>query len=104
MFQSLLWRFALELVRLVVQRKSAPARGERVRVWGTLVIIGGFAIYTPVRILAQRDEVRFRVHRLGTGPATEAPLRIAFVSDVPWARPGSAARSRSGRCAMAMIW
>jgi predicted MPP superfamily phosphohydrolase len=81
-FQSLPWLFVLELVRLVVQRRRAPAQGARVRVWGTLVIVGAFAVYTPVRILAQRDEVRFRVHRLGQGPATDAPLRIAFVSDV----------------------
>lgn len=81
-FQSLPWLFALELVRLVVQGRRAPALRARVRVWGTLVVVGAFAVYTPVRILAQRDEVRFRVHRLGQGPATDAPLRIAFVSDV----------------------
>ena len=66
-----------------VRRARGPgARGTRARTLGTLVIVGGFAIYTPVRILAQRDEVRFRAHRLGHGAASEAPLRIAFVSDV----------------------
>jgi hypothetical protein len=53
-----------------------------VRAFGTLVIVAGFAIYTPVRILAQRDEVRFRTHHFGHGTATDAPMRIAFVSDV----------------------
>lgn len=80
-FQSLIWLGALELVRLALRRRN-PGLADRVRAIGTLVIVGAFAVYTPVRILAQRGEVRVRTHQLGRGPASDSPLRIAFISDV----------------------
>ena len=77
--QSLPWLLAIDLASFVATRvrRVIPAR---VRAFAILGAVGVFAIYTPVRVVAERGDVRVREHRIGTG--TGAPFKIAFVADV----------------------
>lgn len=73
--QAVVWLIAIDVVYLVARR-----RGARWRAIATLVAIGGFALYTPIRIAAERGTVRMRHWAVGSG--TARPLRIAFLADV----------------------
>lgn len=74
--QSVVWIAAADLV-YVAARGGLP---RRVRDIAVLVVIGAFALYTPIRIVAERGVVRMRHHCIGRPGAH--PLRIAFLADV----------------------
>jgi hypothetical protein len=78
--QALPWLLAIDVAHLVVRRRRGAPAAARLRAIAVLVVVAAFAIYTPVRILIERGDVRFRTHAVGAG--TGAPLRIAFVADV----------------------
>jgi len=70
--QAMPWLIAIDLANRFVRR-------ERLRAVAVLTVVGAFAIYTPVRILVERGDLRVRQHVVGAGGA---PFRIAFVADV----------------------
>jgi predicted MPP superfamily phosphohydrolase len=70
--QSLPWVIAIDVANRFVRR-------ERLRAAAILTIVAVFAIYTPVRILVERGDVRVRQHIIGAGTQ---PFRIAFVADM----------------------
>ncbi len=80
--QSIPWLLALDLASLVVGRRRGEASAARLRAIGGLVVLGAFALYTPVRILVERGDVRMRHFEVGGGSAAERPLRIAFLADI----------------------
>lgn len=97
--QSLPWLLSFELARalaaLARRLGVAPApwpRARRVLAVVTLAVIGGFALYTPARIVLERGEVRTRVYQVpvkelaNNGASNRAsgapPFRIAFVADL----------------------
>ena len=81
--QSVVWLIAIDLVHVIVRRRRGVASAARVRAIAVLGVIGVFAVYTPLRILAQRGELRVRHFQVGVSPATTpTPFRIAFIADV----------------------
>jgi predicted MPP superfamily phosphohydrolase len=68
-FQSVPWLVAIDL---------ATRKRRRMRAIATFAVLGAFALYVPIRILAERGAMRVRHHTIGTGPS----LRIGFVADV----------------------
>lgn len=89
--QSLPWLLAFELARALVRLSRrlglAPApwpRASRVVAVATLLVLGGFALYTPVRIALERGEVRTRSYQVavGEGAPQVPPFRIAFLADL----------------------
>lgn len=78
--QSLPWLLVLEVVYAALRGRRAVARTNRWRAIAVLMVIGAFAIYIPVRVIAERDVVRIRRHVVGTGSG--APFRIAFLADL----------------------
>jgi predicted MPP superfamily phosphohydrolase len=82
--QAVPWLVALDVASLVVRRRRGAATASRMRALGVLVAIGSFGLYTPLRILAERGDVRVRHHELAAATATAAstPFRIAFLADV----------------------
>ncbi|MBL9013683.1 MAG: metallophosphoesterase [Myxococcales bacterium] len=75
--QSTVWLVVIDLVHLATRRRHARRRAIAV-----LAAIGVFAIYTPLRILAERGDVRVRTHLVGPGNLDATPFRIAFVADI----------------------
>jgi predicted MPP superfamily phosphohydrolase len=65
----------------------------RLRAVAILVAVGLFAIYTPVRVIAQHDELHVRHHEVGAG-ATREPFRIGFLADVQQDAHTDAERAR----------
>jgi predicted MPP superfamily phosphohydrolase len=80
--QSVPWLIAIDLVHLVVRRRRGAAPAARMRGLAVLVVIGAFTLYTPIRILAQRGDVRMRHFSVGPPGSQARPLRIAFLADV----------------------
>lgn len=98
--QSLPYYLAVDLASLAVRARArrrgqdVPGALRRLRAGLAVVVVVGFALYTPARILAERGEVRLRHHQIAVGqpPGTAArcaagnagvaPFRIAFVADV----------------------
>jgi hypothetical protein len=81
--QSVVWLIAIDLVHLAVRRRRGVATAARVRAVAVLGVVAVFAVYTPVRILVQRGEVRVRHHHVGvSSPTSTAPFRIAFIADI----------------------
>lgn len=70
-FQSVPWLIVIDLVYLVTRR-------QRLRAIAVFAVLGAFALYVPVRILAERGDLRVRHHQVGSGDS----IRIAFVGDV----------------------
>jgi predicted MPP superfamily phosphohydrolase len=70
-FQSVPWLVAIDLAYLATKRR-------RLRAVATVAAIGAFAIYMPIRVLAERGTMRVRHHAIGTGQ----PFRIGFIADV----------------------
>lgn len=96
-FQSVLWLIAIDLAYLLVRRRLEVADVARLRAIAVLIVIGGFAVYTPARILAERDVIRVRHHQVGaSAPATPAPapFRIAFIGDIQQDDHTDAGRAR----------
>ncbi|HEU5055926.1 MAG TPA: metallophosphoesterase [Kofleriaceae bacterium] len=82
-FQALPWLLLGELAHLVVRRRRGAAFAAQLRAVLVLVALGVFALYTPLRIAIERDDLRVRHHRVGPGAATAAtPFRIAFIADI----------------------
>ncbi|MGE0872069.1 MAG: metallophosphoesterase [Kofleriaceae bacterium] len=80
--QSALWLLAIDLGYLVLRRRRGPGL-LRVRAIAVLIAVGVFAIYTPVRIVVERGDVRVRHHQLTVAqPSTNPPFRIAFIADI----------------------
>jgi predicted MPP superfamily phosphohydrolase len=81
--QSVPWLIAIDIAYLVVRRRRGGASAARIRAVAVLAVVGVFAVYTPVRIIAERGELRVRHHRVGASAGTTpAPFRIAFLGDV----------------------
>lgn len=79
--QSVLWIIAIDLAYLVIKRVRGIERAARVRAYAVTGVLAIFAVYTPIRVVAERGTVRLRHHQVGrVGP--EAPFRIAFVADI----------------------
>ncbi|HET9624135.1 MAG TPA: metallophosphoesterase [Kofleriaceae bacterium] len=78
--QSVLWVLAIDVAYLVVRARRGAAAAIRARGIAVLAVVGAFALYTPIRIVAERGVVRLRHHQVGRGSG--APLRIAFLADV----------------------
>jgi uncharacterized protein len=89
-FQSVLWLFAIDLAYFVMLRRGV-ASASRMRAIAVLTVVGAFALYTPLRIFAERGDLRVRRHDIGTPTAT--PLRIAFIGDIQQDANTSAARA-----------
>jgi predicted MPP superfamily phosphohydrolase len=70
-FQSVPWLVAIDLAYLATKRRRA-------RAIATFAVIGAFALYMPIRVVAERGTMRVRHHVIGTGQ----PFRIGFVADV----------------------
>jgi len=79
--QSLPWLLASEIAFAVVRRRRSQALAEKVRAYAVLGVMSVFALYTPLRIAAERGDVRVRHHQVGTG-TTKTPFRIAFLADI----------------------
>jgi len=82
--QSLPWLVATDVAHLIVRRRRGAPAAARVRAIAVLAIVAGFAVYTPLRVIAERGDVRVRHHQLGA-PASatpSSPFRIAFIADV----------------------
>ncbi|KAB2894399.1 MAG: hypothetical protein F9K40_16595 [Kofleriaceae bacterium] len=92
--QAVPWLLALDGACAIVRRRRDAATANRVRTIGVLAILGGFAVYTPARILVERDALRLREHRVVVSPAATAPFRIAFVADMQQDRHTDAERAR----------
>jgi predicted MPP superfamily phosphohydrolase len=75
--QTVPWLVAIDIASAIAGR----TRASRFRAIGTLVAFGAFALYTPIRVVAERDTVLVRHHAVGHGIGAR-PLRIAFLSDV----------------------
>jgi uncharacterized protein len=91
MVQALPGLLLLEVWRLVDRWRARRVVGAtappRLRAALVLALVGGFALYTPARIFAERDVLRLRTHevrpRASASAAAAGPrLRIAFVADV----------------------
>lgn len=80
--QSVPWLIAIDAIAVFVRRGRDPAKLARVRAIAVLCVVGAFAIYTPVRVIAERGELRVRHHEVGRTGAAGEPLHIAFLADV----------------------
>ncbi len=89
--QSLPWLLTFDLARALVRLSRwlglAPApwpRASRVIAGATLLVVGGFALYTPARIVLERGQVRTREYQVavGAGAPQVPPFRIAFLADL----------------------
>lgn len=96
MVQALPWLLAFDVVHAIVRRRRGPQVVARLRAIAVLGVLGVFAIYTPVRIVAQRGELRVRHHQVGPAARGGAahPFRIAFLADVQQDVHTDAARAR----------
>ncbi|MEJ7600776.1 MAG: metallophosphoesterase [Kofleriaceae bacterium] len=80
-FQSLPWLLVIEVAHAIVRRQRGIATAARVRAIAVFAVVGGFALYTPIRILAERGDLRVRHHRVGDATTT-TPFKIAFIADI----------------------
>ena len=80
--QSVPWLIAIDAVAMLVRRGRDPARVARLRAIAVLGVVGAFAIYTPVRVIVERGDLRVRHHEVGRAGAAGEPLHIAFLADV----------------------
>lgn len=78
--QSVPWLLAIDLVYVVARRRRAPGALVRRHAFAVVVAVGAFAVYTPVCIVVERDELRVRHHQIGA-PSAE-PFRVGFLADV----------------------
>lgn len=88
------WVLAIDLAWWIVRRRRDVATANRLRTFAVLAALAVFTVYTPVRILVERGELRLREHRVVVSPTAKAPFRIAFVADIQQDRHTDAARAR----------
>ncbi len=82
-FQALPWVLAIDLAWILVRRRRGTVAANRLRAFGVVGVLAVFAIYTPVRVLVERGDVRIRAHRVAAASPTGAPpFRIAFLADI----------------------
>jgi hypothetical protein len=94
--QSTPWFVAIDVAAAVARRGRAAARVPRARAIALLVVAAAFAVYTPARVAAERDQVRLRRHVVSARDRTGAArLRIAFVADVQQSAHTDAASARA---------
>lgn len=87
------WLLAIDVVWAVVRRRRDVATANRVRTIGVLATVAVFAVYTPARILIERDALRLREHTIAAAPAPTTRFRIAFVADIQEDRHTDAERA-----------
>jgi uncharacterized protein len=93
--QSVLWLLAIDVAHLIARHRRGIAFAARMRAVAVLGVIGVFALYTPLRVVVERGELRVRHHRVGTAaPVTPAAFRIAFLADTQQDIHTDAARAR----------
>lgn len=81
--QSTIWVLAIDGLYLLVRRRRGVATATRARSVAVLAVVGFFGVYTPARILVERDDLRVRHHAVTARDASGASrLRIAFLADV----------------------
>jgi uncharacterized protein len=79
--QSVPWLVVVDLAHLVARRRHGAATAGRLRAFAVVGVVGAFALYTPLRVLAERGDLRVRHHDVG--PAGGAPpFRIGFIADM----------------------
>ncbi|MDQ3370785.1 MAG: metallophosphoesterase [Myxococcota bacterium] len=98
MLQALPYLLLLEVVHAVLRRRRSVAVARRVRAIAVLAVVLGFALYTPIRVVAERDALRVRHHQVERGTAgprgaASPPFRIAFVADIQQDAHTDAARA-----------
>jgi predicted MPP superfamily phosphohydrolase len=91
--QGLPWLLAIDAVALVMRRRGRAAMATRLRTFGVLAVLAAFALYTPARILIDRDVLRVREHTIVTSPTATTRFRIAFVADTQQDRHTDAVRA-----------
>ncbi len=82
LLQALPWCALIELVHVVLRRRRGAGPAARFRALAVLAVVAGFALYTPVRIIVERDTLRLRFHALGAADAAGPPFRIVFIADL----------------------
>ena len=94
--QAAPWLLLVDLVHLLVRRRRGMATAARARSLLVLGVLAVFAVYTPLRIAIERDDLRVRHHQVGEAPGagTPAPFRIAFIADVQQDDHTDAGRAR----------
>lgn len=80
--QALPWLIVNDAVHAVVRRRRGAPAAARVRAIGVTLAVGGFAIYTPARILVERGDLRVRHHEVAAASPSTPPFRIAFLADI----------------------
>ena len=80
MLQSVPYLLVFQLVAMCVRRRGEGTNVAKYAAMAALAIVVAFSIYTPVRIIVERGDLRIRQHDVGTG--TGDPLRIAFLADI----------------------
>jgi predicted MPP superfamily phosphohydrolase len=91
--QSLPWLLAIDIAHLIARRRGVAT--ARLRAIAVLAVVAVFAVYTPVRILLDRGELRVRHYQVGAATTTSStPFRIAFIADTQQDAHTSAARAR----------
>lgn len=80
--QSLPWLVAIDLVYLIARRRLRAGSAARARAIAVLAVTSVFALYMPVRVIAERGVLRVRHHQLGGPAAGQSAFRIGFVADV----------------------
>ncbi len=80
MLQSLPFLLAIDLVKFVLAKSKKSLASKRIWALAVIVIVVGFSIYTPIRILVERSTLN--VHRYQVGSGTAPPFRIVFLGDI----------------------
>lgn len=81
MLQTVPLLLAIDVACVAARRRIGRDRAARYRAFGCLAAIAIFAVYTPARILVERDTLN--VNHYDVGPVSgKAPLRIAFFADL----------------------
>jgi predicted MPP superfamily phosphohydrolase len=94
--QAALWVLAVDGVYLALRRWRGVAAATRARSVAVLVIVGAFGVYTPARVLVEREDLRVRTHAVTTrGAAGAGRLRIGFIADVQQSPFLGAGRARA---------
>ena len=82
MVQALPYLLVFDVVHWLVRRRLDVATADRLRAIAVVAVVGGFTVYTPLRIIAEHEALRVRQHEVGSGVAGTPPFRIAFIADL----------------------
>lgn len=81
MLQSVPLLALLDLAFVAGSRRVGRDRARRARAISCFAVIAVFAVYTPARIVIERDDLELHHYQVGNG-APEKALRIAFLADL----------------------